>query len=226
MALLWMSVLAGIFSVITPTMILAIPTALIAGIGRARRLWFIPGFAIALGVAAVTFAQHRTLFGFSQDQCRLAASVVLGLVALPYLLSGLRRQGIPDAESAQTCRRGAYRACARQIGNALGGLLQGAALGVVWTPILGPILATLMAIAEIPEYTLPAMVFFGAYGLGALLPLHLIGHIGRHLSVKWPKILCLVAFLALVTGLLYAWSLDRFLQNFLLGHYALGLFPL
>jgi cytochrome c biogenesis protein CcdA/thiol-disulfide isomerase/thioredoxin len=66
----------------------------------------------------------------------------------------------------------------------LGGIVLGLALGLVWTPCAGPILASIAALAATNGVTLNAVFITLTYGLGSGIPLFLIAYGGQRLILS------------------------------------------
>ncbi len=58
----------------------------------------------------------------------------------------------------------------------------GGALGLVWAPCAGPLMAPVIAAAVVQGPSLEGLVIGGAYVLGALVPIGLIAALGRRVT--------------------------------------------
>jgi thiol-disulfide isomerase/thioredoxin len=69
-----------------------------------------------------------------------------------------------------------------------GGLLTGAALGMVWAPCAGPVLAAITTLAATRQVTLASLGVTAAYGLGIGIPLLVVAYGGRRIIRHIPPL--------------------------------------
>ena len=100
-----------------------------------------------------------------------------------------------------------------------GGFGIGSTLGVVWTPCAGPILGAILTFAANTQNVLQSGLLFFAYGLGAAVPMLLIGYGGRALVLRIKGFAHASARIRQVAGIiLVIWAValffgvDRYLQ--------------
>jgi cytochrome c-type biogenesis protein len=103
----------------------------------------------------------------------------------------------------------------------------GMAFGFGWTPCIGPILGSILALASTEETIFKAIILLGFYSLGLAIPFVLSGYLMQKFlmfSKNFKKNINLVSktggFILLVTGFLI---LTNQLQ--ILGYYILNIFP-
>ena len=103
----------------------------------------------------------------------------------------------------------------------------GLAFGFGWTPCIGPILGSILALASIEETLSRALFLLGFYSLGLAIPFVLSGYLIQKFlifSKNFKKNINLVSkiggFILLLTGILI---LTNQLQA--LGYYILNIFP-
>jgi cytochrome c-type biogenesis protein len=101
------------------------------------------------------------------------------------------------------------------------------AFGFGWTPCIGPILGSILALASTEETTLKAVILLSFYSLGLAIPFILSGYLMQRFlifSKNFKKNINLVSkiggFILLLTGILI---LTNQLQA--LGYYILNIFP-
>jgi cytochrome c biogenesis protein CcdA/thiol-disulfide isomerase/thioredoxin len=71
----------------------------------------------------------------------------------------------------------------------LGGILIGLSIGLIWTPCVGPILASVITLAATSEVNLAAFLITIAYAAGTAIPMFAIMHGGRSLLLRVPWLL-------------------------------------
>lgn len=113
------------------------------------------------------------------------------------------------------------------------GLLIGFSLGLLWTPCVGPILASVISLAITGTVTFDAFVITIAYSLGTAIPMFLIMIGGQNMLQKVPWLLSNTAriqkafgILMIITAIGIYYNVDRKFQTYLLDifpQYGVGL---
>lgn len=216
-ATLGLAFLAGILSVLSPCVLPLLPLVLGAAASEHRlgpaalagglALSFV---AIGLFVATVGFA-----IGLDAGVFRLAAAILLVLVGLVLMvpIAQTRLAAAAGPVSDWTERRFGGFSTSGLVGQFGVGLL----LGAVWSPCVGPTLGAASLLAsqgrDLGTVTLTMLLF----GLGAALPLLLLGTLSREVLMRWRDRMMglgkgLKAALGLIlvaTGLLIATGFDK-----------------
>jgi len=104
-----------------------------------------------------------------------------------------------------------------------GGLVIGAGLGLIWTPCVGPILASIITLAATSRVTLEAVLITLAYATGTAIPLLLITFSGRQLLTRQPwlvknssRLQKIFGLVMLLTALAIYFNVDRTFQTWIL----------
>jgi cytochrome c biogenesis protein CcdA/thiol-disulfide isomerase/thioredoxin len=167
---------AGVLTILAPCTLPVAPLILGAGsAGSVRRpLGIVLGFGASFVLAAVLLASVLETVGLT-SQLRVGSALVLGAVgaslALPAVGRRLERQLAPLSRLApMTTSRS---------GGLLAGVAIGAAIGLLWAPCVGPLMATVLAVAATSGPTAQAVLIAVAYVAGAALPLLAIAALGR-----------------------------------------------
>jgi cytochrome c biogenesis protein CcdA/thiol-disulfide isomerase/thioredoxin len=167
--------LAGLVTVASPCILPILPIALSATMaqGRARPLGVILGLVVSFSVFTLAVSQLVALLGLSANTLRIAAVGIIALLGLSMIVPALNSRlegvfgGLPGL------------APKRQRSGLFGGLLTGAALGLVWAPCAGPILAAITTLAATRQVGLDIIAITAAYALGVGIPLLVIAYGGR-----------------------------------------------
>lgn len=174
---------AGLVTVASPCVLPVLPIVLGAAAGRHNRwrpVFVIVGFVATFVVAALLFGASTDLLGLGADRWRQLAAAGLCVAGLLMLWPALA-----DKLQAplQRWTAGAGSLADRAGAGPGGGLLLGAALGLLWTPCAGPVLAALLALvagARAAEAA-PALL---AFALGSGLPMLAIAYGGQAAALR------------------------------------------
>ncbi len=131
-------------------------------------------------LAAVVLASALAAAGLTTDRLRVASAIVLGLVGLT--LVSTRFEACAERGLAPIAGFGKRLADARPGDGLIGGLVLGGAIGLVWAPCVGPIMAAVIATAVSRGPSLETVVVALAYVAGAMIPIAIIAGWGRRAS--------------------------------------------
>ncbi len=174
------ALLAGILTIAAPCTLPVLPILLGASIGRVGRLrpaMIALGFVISFSAAALLLGAITRSLDFDPDVLRSAAAILLlgfGLLMLwpkPFEWLAIRLNGWVDLGAAQ--REGA-----------LGGLVLGTTLGLVWTPCAGPVLGSILTLVATSRNLAWASTLLVAYAIGAALPMLAIAYGGQAATAR------------------------------------------
>ncbi len=179
MLLLFFAFLAGIFTVLSPCILPILPAILSAGTaqGRLRPLGIILGLICSFTFFTLTLTAIVHATGLSPNVLRYGAIVLIflfGLVMIfPKLSNWFAAVTAPVANLGQKLTKpssGFY-----------GGAIFGVALGLLWTPCAGPILAAITTLVATHAINLMTVLMTISYSLGAGVPMFLIAYGGSRI---------------------------------------------
>lgn len=212
--------LAGIATVLSPCVLPILPPLLAGSTaqGRLRPLGMILGLVLSFIVFTLALTFLVQAFGISPNILRYIAIALIfffGLVMVFPKLSDLFSRVTAIFASAGLNLQQA------NVGNGfLGGFIFGAALGLLWTPCAGPILAAITTLVATHSIDFNTILLTFAYGLGALIPLSLIAFGGKWmatssktLSKHADLIRRIFGILTLLTAIAIAFHWDMLLQQ-------------
>jgi cytochrome c biogenesis protein CcdA/thiol-disulfide isomerase/thioredoxin len=207
------ALLAGAGTALSPCVLPVLPALLSASAsgGRRRPVGIALGLAVTFAVTIVGLASVIDGVGLGPGATRTLAVIVLiafGVaLALPAVAARL------EAPLARLARFGP-----RDGGDGFAsGLLVGGALGFVYAPCAGPILAAVIAVGAASSRTVPVGVAFAAGSAVVLLALSLGGRAlaGR---VRGPWLQRALAVVLILTGIAMATNLDVRFQSAIADH--------
>jgi len=170
--LIGFAVLAGAGTALSPCVLPVLPAMLsAAGVGGRRRpLGVVLGLMVTFTITIVGIASVVGGVGLGSDPLRDLAVAVLLVMGMALIVPGLA-----DGVEARMSRLARFGPRTRGDGFA-SGLLVGAALGFVYTPCAGPILAAVISVSAASGRTIAVAIAY-AFGSGiVLLALALGGH--------------------------------------------------
>ncbi len=182
--------LAGIATVLSPCVLPVLPAILSAGIGRGRYRAFGVIIGLMLSFAfftlALTFLVH--LLGISANLLRYLAIIIIGLFGVVMLFPYLSNRFALITSSIGNFGANLQSQDKGTSNGFLSGLLLGGALGLVWTPCAGPILAAVTTLVATQQVTLQVILLTLTYSLGTGIPLFLIAYGGNQALTKFPSL--------------------------------------
>ncbi|HEY1406231.1 MAG TPA: cytochrome c biogenesis protein CcdA [Spirochaetota bacterium] len=216
--------LAGVVTVMSPCILPILPVVLAGSVdsGKSKPLGIITGFVVSFTLFTLTLSTIVQALHISPDVLRwVAAALVLmfgSILVVPFLKDWFVR--LASRLSSRTVRRrpsGAVRQ------GYVSGVVLGSGLGLVWTPCVGPIMASVISLALSRNVSAGSIFITLAYSAGTALPLFLIMQGGRGLLNRFPFFLNhtegiqkVFGALMIVTALALFTGADRTFQTWFL----------
>jgi cytochrome c-type biogenesis protein len=216
-ATLGLALLAGVLSVLSPCVLPLLPIVLgtAASAHRLGPLALAVGLAISFTAIGLFVATVGFAMGLDTGVFRTVSAILLIGVGLVLLVPKLQEQFALAATPISNWA-GSYadnftpRGLAGQFGL---GLL----LGAVWSPCVGPTLGAASVLAAKGEDLGQVALTMLAFGIGAALPLMLLGFLSREAMMRWRGRLMetgsvgktLLGVLLIAVGLLVATNIDK-----------------
>jgi cytochrome c biogenesis protein CcdA/thiol-disulfide isomerase/thioredoxin len=176
---------AGFLAGISPCILPVLPVVLVAGatdeakpvpegprFGLRRPLAVITGLVLSFSLLVLVGSEILSLFHLPQDSLRDAGIAVLIVVGLGYLIPPL----------GALLERPFSRLPARKPSGATGGFVLGLALGVLYVPCAGPVLAALTVVGATHRVGLTAVILAAAFAVGTAVPLLAVAVAGGQLT--------------------------------------------
>lgn len=219
--------LAGMITVLSPCVLPVLPVVLSGTVttGRYRPVGIIIGFVATFTAITLVLSALVRAVGLDPDVLRIVAAVTILLFAAVLVVPALKDRFMATASSL------ASRASARRLpvqgtvaaGRFPGlgpGLATGASLGLVWTPCVGPIMASVITLAVTQAVDFGAAIITFSYAAGTAIPLMAVMLGGRSLikrfpafTAKLPAIQRVFGVLMIITGVAILTGWDRRFQT-------------
>ncbi len=191
LGLVIVGVVAGFLAGISPCILPVLPVVLVAGAtsdhtgadpdagtgvkprsGLARPLAVVGGLVLSFSLLILIGSEVISLLRLPADSLRDAGIALLILVGLGYLIPPL----------GLLLERPFARISTRRPSGRAGGFVLGLALGVLYVPCAGPVLAAITVVGATHRVGLTAVVVTAAFAVGTAIPLLVIAIAGSQLS--------------------------------------------
>jgi len=207
--------IAGLFTILAPCTLPVVPLVLgsATGGGARRPAGVVVGFAISFVLTAVALATVLASLGLTTNRLRLLAIVALAGMGLGLLMPRLAERLEVRLSPAASRASALLRPVAGSDGFG-GGLVIGGGLGLLWAPCVGPIMASVIALAASAGPSLAALAVALAYVAGVALPMLAIARWGRA-AVRRPGLTSrrIVGAFMVASAIAVATGLDYQVQN-------------
>jgi cytochrome c biogenesis protein CcdA/thiol-disulfide isomerase/thioredoxin len=191
LVLLAFAFVSGVITILSPCILPVLPIVLSGSVGggRAKPLGVIAGFLLSFTFFTLALSAIVQALGIAPDAMRYVAVALILLFGLVMLLPGLNRLFEAGTARIASLGRGSARSKGA-VGAAgfWGGLPVGLSLGLVWTPCVGPIMASVISLALTKRIDGGSVLITLAYSLGTAIPMFAIMIGGRALLKKVPAL--------------------------------------
>jgi cytochrome c biogenesis protein CcdA/thiol-disulfide isomerase/thioredoxin len=230
--LLTFSFLAGIVTILSPCILPILPVILATSVtepkNRTRPYGIIVGFVASFTFFTLFLSTIVKILGVPSNSLRAISVFVIAGFGLSLLIPQMQI----IIERAFTSLSNSIPTTSNKSGF-IGGFLIGLSLGLLWTPCVGPILASVISLAITGTVTTDTFLITLAYSLGTAIPMLLIILGGQALLMKVPwllhnsgKVQRAFGLLMISTALLIYTGADRSFQTYIVNtfpQYGVGL---
>jgi cytochrome c biogenesis protein CcdA/thiol-disulfide isomerase/thioredoxin len=229
--LLLFAFVSGIITILSPCILPVLPIVLSGGAasGKARPFGVLAGFVASFTVFTLSLSAIVRVLDIPGNALRVGAAVFIAcfgaVMLLPRLRDVFERLASRVAGLGRFGSKPTYGA-GRRKGRAAGfwsGLPVGLSLGLVWTPCVGPIMASVIGLAVTRQVDGAALFITLAYTLGTSIPMLAVMLGGRALLNRVPWLLRnassvhrVFGVLMILVGIGIGFGLDRQFQSALL----------
>ncbi len=175
--------IAGIVTILSPCILPILPIVLSSSLtgGKKRPFGIVLGFIASFTFFTLLLSSLVKATGIGSEMLRTSAIVMIGLFGISLLIPAT--QVLLEKVFS---RISALVPVSRNTENSgiVGGFIVGLSLGLLWTPCVGPILASVITLALTGTTTFSAIFITLAYSMGTALPMLAIMYGGRALLQK------------------------------------------
>lgn len=193
--LIFFAFLAGIVTILSPCILPILPVVLATSVtgenSKKRPYGIVTGFILSFTFFTLFLSTIVKVFGISADSLRSISILVIAGFGLSLLIPRVQlfieslfarlANFVPASPSG-----GPSSAGKTGFG---GGVLIGLSLGLLWTPCVGPILASVISLAITGSVNSQAVLITLAYSLGTAIPMFVIIQSGQKLFTRLPWLL-------------------------------------
>lgn len=216
--------LGGMVTILSPCILPILPIVLSGSVtgGKKRPMGVVTGFIVSFAFFTLFLSAIVRATGLSADALRLVAVIVIAFFGISLLIPNIQiiiekvfsklTTGFRLGGRNDTGKNGYFS-----------GVLVGISLGIIWTPCVGPILASIITLAATRSVGFSAVIITLAYATGTAIPLLAITAGGRNLLTRHPWLLANTAriqrgfgILMLLTAMAIYNSWDRQFQTYIL----------
>lgn len=218
--LILFSFLGGVVTILSPCILPILPIVLSGSVDKGKRkpMGIVAGFIFSFTFFTLFLSTIVKATGISADSLRSVSIFILIGFGLSLLLPQLQEK----VERIFSRLSGRVSTDNRKEGFS-GGFLIGLSLGLVWTPCVGPILASIITLAATSSVNFSATLITLAYSLGTAIPMIAIMYGGRTLLNRLPfltqnatKIQKAFGVLMIITAIGIFFNIDRKFQAYIL----------
>lgn len=176
--LLFFAFLSGVVTIFAPCIWPILPVILSAGVSGGDRKPFgvVAGLMVSFTFFTLTLSYLLKILPIDPDALRFFAVVVISLLGLFLAVPILGRY--LEAVASRFSGLGSLSKVGRGF---KGGFVTGFALGLIWSPCAGPILATVATLAATQSLTLAIVLVAVAFVAGVGLPLLILAILGQRI---------------------------------------------
>ncbi len=189
--------------------------------GKSRPLGVVLGFILSFTFFTLFLSTIVRLSGISADTLRLVSVLVIGGFGVSLLVPQF--QALVERMFSKLAL---LMPNAQNKSGFGGGLVIGLSIGLLWTPCVGPILASVISLAITGTVTFDAFLITLAYSLGTAIPMFLIILGGQNALRRVPWLLSnlghiqkLFGVIMILTAIGIFFNIDRKFQTFILNKF-------
>lgn len=211
--------IAGVVTILSPCILPILPVVLLGSVdgGKRRPFGIVTGFILSFTFFTLFLSLIVRLTGISPDILRVISIITIATfgfsLIIPKVQFYIERLFSKMARLSPQQKKSGFT----------GGIVIGLSLGLIWTPCVGPILASVISLALTGTVSSTAFLITLAYAAGTAVPMLAIMYGGRGLLQKVPWILRktpliqkLFGVLMIIVSISLYFNFDRTFQTYVL----------
>ncbi len=218
MILSFFAFLSGIVTILSPCILPVLPIILSGTVGgKGKPVGIVVGFIVSFSLFTLALSALVQTLSISVETLRILAIIIIisfGItLMIPKLQLALESLLSKATRTKTASKRNGF----------FGGLITGFSLGLVWTPCVGPIMASVISLAVSQQVDGGAVIIVASYSLGTAIPMFAIMVGGRKLLNNFPKITRktkeiqrFFGVIMIIAGLMIGFGFDRSFQTLIL----------
>lgn len=218
MILAFFAFLSGIVTILSPCILPVLPIILSGTVGGKRKpIGIVLGFILSFSLFTLALSALVQTLSISVETLRIVAIIIIisfGItLMIPKLQLAMESLLSKVTRTKNSSKRDGF----------FGGLITGLSLGLVWTPCVGPIMASVISLAVSQQVDGGAIIIVASYSLGTAIPMFAIMAGGRKLLNHFPKITKktkeiqrFFGVIMIAAGLMIGFGFDRSFQTLIL----------
>lgn len=203
--------LAGIVTILSPCILPILPIILSSTLGKARPFGIVIGFVGSFTFFTLFLSTIVKQFGISADALRMVSVFVIAGFGISLLIPQV--QTLIEMVFARLSK---FVPRNNPNPGLWSGMLIGLSLGLLWTPCVGPILASVISLAIAGTVTLDAFILTLAYSLGTAIPMLIIMIGGQKFIPRSSWTQKIFGVIMLATALIIFMGWDKSFQAWML----------
>ncbi len=179
--------IAGVVTILSPCILPVLPIILSSGVGdaksRARPFGIIVGFILSFTFFTLFLSSIVRSLNIEADLLRKVSIVLIGLFGISYLIPQVQIQ-----LEKLFSKLGNFVPRGNINSGFSSGVVVGLSLGLLWTPCVGPILASVITLAITGTVTAQAILITLSYSVGTAIPMFFVMLAGQNAIRKLPGV--------------------------------------
>lgn len=231
--LVFFAFLGGMVTILSPCILPILPIVLAGSItGGKKRPWgVVVGFIVSFTFFTLFLSAIVRATNISADALRSLSVIIIAGFGASLLVPAF--QVLTERLFSRLTGLASSRSPSATRSDFISGFLVGVSLGLLWTPCVGPILASIITLAATSKVTADTIFITLAYAVGTAVPLLAITYGGRNLLTKNPWLVANTVriqkgfgVLMILTAIAIYFQIDRKFQVYILNqfpNYGVGL---
>lgn len=210
--------LSGIITILSPCILPVLPIVLSGSIGgKSKPIGVVTGFIASFSLFTLILSSIVQVLSISPNTLRFLALIIIITFGIILVIPKLQLYFEMLASRFIKVKNKSQKS------GFFGGFMVGTSLGIIWTPCVGPIMASVISLAISQQVDGGAILIILAYSLGTSIPMFGIMIGSRKLLNKFPKVVentgriqRIFGVVMIAAGLSIGFGLDRQFQAYIL----------